>query len=108
MHLTSKTVAAALAVATCSFGWGASVSAAQGMAYSGPAQSPGTVQPDPVVRQQYPLYPLYPTRFPSVYVNPPPVGSWYFGHYHIRDWTTGIEKPSYAVSKPWLDVRQYP
>ncbi|MBV8486635.1 MAG: hypothetical protein JO161_00015 [Planctomycetaceae bacterium] len=30
------------------------------------------------------------------------------GHYHIRDWTTGIEKPSYTVSKPWLDVRQYP
>jgi hypothetical protein len=32
----------------------------------------------------------------------------YSRHYHIRDWTTGIEKPSYAVSKPWLNVRQYP
>jgi len=32
----------------------------------------------------------------------------YSHHYHIRDWTTGIEKPSYTVSKPWLDVRQFP
>jgi len=38
-----------------------------------------------------------------------PVAPWtYWRHYHIRDWTTGIEKPSYVVSKPWLDVRQYP
>jgi len=59
------------------------------------------------VRQQYPGY-VYPTEIPSVNVNPAPVGSSYFGHYHIRDWTTGIEKPSYAVSKPWLNVRQYP
>ena len=65
----------------------------------------------PSCAQQYPVY-VYPTSIPWVYVNPAPVGSqhfpWYFGHYHIRDWTTGIEKPSYAVSKPWLDVRQYP
>jgi hypothetical protein len=32
----------------------------------------------------------------------------YSRHYRIRDWTTGIEKPSYVVSKPWLDVRKYP
>lgn len=28
--------------------------------------------------------------------------------YHIRDWTTGIEKPSFEVSKPWLNVHQHP
>ena len=111
MHLTSKMAAAALSAALCSFGWGASVSAAQGGAYSGSAQPPRIVQPAPVVRQQYPVY-VYPTGIPWVYVNPAPVGSsyfpWYFGPYHIRDWTTGIEKPSYVVSKPWLNVRQYP
>jgi hypothetical protein len=111
MHLTAKTVAAASAVAMCTFVWEASASAAQGVAYSGPAQPPTMDQPALVGRQQYPLF-VYPTGIPSVYVNPAPFGSsyfpWHFGHYHIRDWTTGIEKPSYSVSKPWLDVRQYP
>lgn len=116
MHLTSKMAAAAAVAAACGFGWRASVSAAQGVTYYGTAQPPTGVQPAaPAVRQQYPAY-LYPTTIPRVYVNPAPFGStylpWHFEHehehYHIRDWTTGIEKPSYEVSKPWLNVHQYP
>lgn len=49
-----------------------------------------------------------PSYVPAVPTYVPETPMIYSGHYHIRDWTTGIEKPSYAVSKPWLDVRQYP
>lgn len=46
--------------------------------------------------------------YPAIFMQPMFMGTGNSGGYHIRDWTTGIEKPSYEVSKPWLDVTQSP
>ncbi len=111
MRFQLTMASAVTAAALFSLGRGTPTSAAQQPVPYVPTQVPRTIQTSPVVSQRYRLY-VYPTRIPRVYVNPAPLGStyfpWYFEHYHIRDWTTGIEKPSYSVSKPWLNVRQYP
>ncbi len=111
MRFPMRLGSAAMAVALCSLGWWTPRSAAQRIAPYVPPQAPRTIQSAPIVSLRYGLY-VYSTRIPRVYVNPAPFGStyfpWYIDHYHIRDWTTGIEKPSYSVSKPWLNVRQYP
>ena len=56
-------------------------------------------------RQVYPYYPspIYPQYGSSTDL----LGN-AWSPYHIRDWTTGIEKPSYEISKPWLNVHEYP